>query len=138
MMLMAASVRNFGYQKSRIMKTDKIIYWIATGLVSAGMLLSAFMYLSRNEDLLKSFEAIGLPVYIVMLLGVAKLIGAVLLLAPVASRFKEWAYAGFLFTFGGAVWVHAATATPWIAPLVFLAVLSVSYVYWNKLKGVAA
>lgn len=114
------------------MKKDKIIYWTATGLVSAAMLMSAFMYLTKNEDLLKNFAAIGLPVYVVTLLGIAKLIGALLLLTPVSARFKEWAYAGFLFTFGGAVWAHIATNTPWIAPLIFIGILAVSYIYWNK------
>ena len=117
------------------MKRDKIIYWIATGILSAAMLASAFLYLSSSEKLVKSFASIGLPLYMVMLLGTAKLIGAVLLLAPVAARLKEWAYAGFLFTFGGAIWTHAATSTPWFAPVVFLVVLMVSYVYWNKLRG---
>ncbi|HTF21443.1 MAG TPA: DoxX family protein [Chryseolinea sp.] len=120
------------------MKRDKIIYWIATGLISAAMLFSAFLYLSASEELVKSFASLGLPLYLVMLLGTAKLIGAVLLLAPVAARFKEWTYAGFLFTFGGAVWVHAATSTPWIAPFLFLMVLVVSYFYWNKLKSTTA
>jgi len=129
---------SFVLPKRIIMKRNKIIYWIATGLVSAAMLLSAFLYLTGSEELMKNFAAIGLPIYLVMLLGTAKLIGAVLLLAPVAARYKEWAYAGFLFTFGGAVWVHAATATPWIAPLVFLIILAVSYVYWNKSKTTTA
>src|SRR5918993_5182096 len=101
------------------MKKDKIIYWIATGLISAAMLFSAFLYLSGSDELLKSFASIGLPLYMVMMLGTAKLVGAVLLLAPVAARFKEWTYAGFLFLFGGAVWTHAATATPWVAPTLF-------------------
>jgi len=122
--------------KSYTMKRDRIIYWIATGLVSAAMLLSAFMYLSKNEELMKSFQSIGLPVYLVMLLGIAKLIGALLLIAPVARRFKEWAYAGFLFTFGGAIWTHVATSTPWVAPLLFLIVLGVSYIFWNRMKRV--
>jgi hypothetical protein len=120
------------------MKRDKIIYWIATGIISAAMLFSAFLYLSGSEELLKSFASIGLPLYIVMLLGTAKLIGAVLLLAPVAARFKEWAYAGFLFTFGGAIWIHAATATPFVAPLMFLIVLAVSYVFWNRMRNTAS
>jgi hypothetical protein len=120
------------------MKRDKIIYWIATGIISAAMLFSAFLYLSGSEELLKSFASIGLPLYIVMLLGTAKLIGAVLLLAPVAARFKEWAYAGFLFTFGGAIWIHAATSTPWVAPLMFLIILAVSYVFWNRMRSTAS
>ena len=40
-------------QKHVIMKRDKIIYWTATGLVAAGMGMSAFMYLSSNPELLK-------------------------------------------------------------------------------------
>lgn len=120
------------------MKKDKIIYWAATGLVAVSMLMSAFLYLSRNEELLKNFQTIGIPLYLVMMLGTAKLIGAVLLIAPVAARFKEWAYAGFLFTFAGAIWTHAATSTPWIAPLISLVVLGVSYVYWNKIKTVTS
>jgi uncharacterized membrane protein YecN with MAPEG domain len=121
-------------QKQVIMKRDKIIYWIATGLVAAGMGMSAFMYLSNNPELMKSFEAIGLPPYMVAILGVAKLLGAIVLLAPVWDRLKEWAYAGFSFTFIGAVWVHIATGTPWVAPFIALLILGVSYGFRLKLK----
>lgn len=117
------------------MKRDKIIYWVATGLVAAGMGMSAFMYLSKNPDLMKSFEAIGLPPYMVAILGVAKLLGAIVLLAPVWDRLKEWAYAGFAFTFIGATWIHLATGTPWMAPLIALAVLLVSYGFRLRLKS---
>lgn len=137
MAIIARILVNFGFPIPEIMKTDKTIYWITTGAMSAAMLFSAFMYLSRNVELLKGFESMGLPLYLVTLLGIAKLIGAVLLIAPVSQRFKEWAYAGFLFNFGGAIWVHVATATPWIAPLVFLVLLSVSYLYWNKVNRIA-
>src|SRR5687768_3421636 len=106
------------------MKRDKIIYWIATGLVAAGMLLSAVMYLTRNPELIKSFSALGIPLFLVSLLGVAKLLGAIALIAPGLKELKEWAYAGFAFTFIGAVWTHIATGTPWIAPLVFLMLLA--------------
>jgi len=116
------------------MKRDKIIYWTATGLLAAGMGMSAFMYLSRNSELMKSFETIGLPVYMVSILGVAKLLGAVALLAPVWDRLKEWAYAGFSFTFIGAVWIHIATGTSWVAPLIALLILAVSYGFRLKLK----
>jgi hypothetical protein len=114
------------------MKRDKIIYWTSTGLVAAGMLLSAAMYLTRNPELVDSFAALHIPLYFVALLGVSKLLGAVALLAPVGSHVKEWAYAGFGFTFIGAIWTHIATGTPWIAPFVFLAILSVSYFFWLR------
>jgi hypothetical protein len=38
----------------------------------------------------------------------AKLLGAILLLAPVPARLKEWTYAGFGFTLGSAVIAHLA------------------------------
>ena len=114
------------------MKKDKIIYWIATGLLAAGMAMSAYMYLTKNPELMGTFEALGFPVYFISILGVAKLLGAIVLVAPAGSRLKEWAYAGFIFTFIGAIWVHLATGTPFIGPLVFLVVLGVSYFFWNR------
>lgn len=116
------------------MKRDKIIYWIATGLISAGMLMSAFMYLSQNPELMKSFQQAGYPVYFVLLLGTAKLLGAIALVLPLWSKVKEWAYAGFAFTFLGAVWTHLATGTPWIAPFIALLILTVSYAFRMRAK----
>jgi hypothetical protein len=117
------------------MKRDKIIYWISTGLIAAPMLLSAGMYLTRNSELLENFRMIELPLYLVTLLGVAKLGGAIALVAPVPEKLKEWAYAGFAFTFLGAIWTHIATGTQWVAPFVFLILLGVSYVFWLKIKA---
>lgn len=119
-------------ENKREMKRDKIIYWVATGLVAAGMAMSAFMYLSKNPELMSGFQQIGIPVYFIALLGVAKLLGAIALVAPVGTRLKEWAYAGFLFMFIGATWVHIATGTPFVMPLMFLIILALSYVFWNK------
>jgi hypothetical protein len=115
------------------MKRDKIIYWISTGLVAAAMSMSAFMYLSRNPEMMKSFESIQLPFYMVGILGVAKLLGALVLILPVWDRVKEWSYAGFAFVFIGAVWTHIATNTAWIAPLIFLVILGVSYYFRMRL-----
>lgn len=116
------------------MKRDKVIYWIATGLLSAGMLMSAFMYLTKNPELMKSFHSAGYPDYFVLILGSAKLLGAIVLLAPVWSKLKEWAYAGFAFTFIGAMWTHIATSTPWIAPFIALLILSVSYWFRGRAR----
>ncbi len=114
------------------MKRDKIIYWIATGLVAAGMLLSAAMYLTRNPELIGGFTALGIPLYFVILLGTAKFLGALALLVPVWNALKEWAYAGFAFTFMGALWFHLSTQTPFLGPLMFLLILVASY--WFRMR----
>jgi hypothetical protein len=122
-------------KKKQTMKRDKIIYWISTGLVAAAMLLSAFMYLTGNPELLRNFQLLDLPLYLVGMLGMAKLLGAVVLVVPVWNQLKEWSYAGFAFVFIGAVWTHVATGTPWIAPLIFLLILAVSYFFRSRIRG---
>lgn len=117
------------------MKRDKIFYWAATGLVSAGFLLSSFMYLGQNDELMNSFNALGFPAYFVMLLGVAKLAGSLAIINPWNDKLKEWAYAGFTFTLVGAAYTHIATGTPFIAPVLFLALLGLSYFFRYRLKG---
>lgn len=117
------------------MKTNKIVYWAATGVVAAGMIMSAYMYLTGNLSLVQSFQQLGYPDYFITILGTAKLLGAIALVVPVSERVKEWAYAGFAFTFAGAVWTHLATGTPWIAPLVALIILVISY--WSRMKLLA-
>jgi hypothetical protein len=111
------------------MKKDKIIYWITTGLVTVGMLLSAVMYLSRNDMIVKNFSAIGIPLYVVTFLGVAILLGSIALVSPLWEKLKEWAYAGFAFIFIGAAYVHVATNISMIPPLMFLALLVTSYIF---------
>lgn len=117
------------------MKRDKIIYWSTTALAALGFLMSAFMYLGRSPELMAGFSKLGYPVYFVMLLGTAKLLGAIALLVPLPSKIKEWTYAGFTFTLVGAVWTHIATHTPFVAPLVFLLVVASSYIFYNRVKG---
>ena len=116
------------------MKRDKIIYWVATALIAAGMAMSSYMYLSKDAGLIKSFQQLGFPIYFLSILGLAKLLGAIVLVAPAGDRLKEWAYAGFLFTFIGAIWTHLATGTSWISPAVFLGILSLSYAFYVRLK----
>lgn len=115
------------------MKTQKILFWSITGLLSAGMLMSGFMYLSRNPQIVDGFKILGLPMYFITLLGVAKLAGAVALVVPKFEKVKEWAYAGFAFTFIGAVWIHLATSTPFVGPLIALILLATSYILRKKM-----
>lgn len=56
----------------------------------------------------------------------------------VPLRVKEWAYAGLAITFFSAFLAHAAVdgASTGIAPLVSLALLTVSYIYLHKRHAV--
>ena len=119
------------------MKTQKITYWIATILISAMMLFSSILYLTKAPMLADGFKLAELPLYLLPFLGLAKLLGAIALIVPKWPTLKLWAYAGFTFTFLGAVWVHLSTNTPFVAPLIALAVLLISYYLHLQLRKAA-
>ncbi len=90
------------------MKTTKIIYWTTTGILALMMCFSAYMYFTKPE-IKEAFHYLGFPDYFRVELAVAKLAGAVLLLAPVWQRLKEWVYAGFGIVFVSAFIAHLAS-----------------------------
>ncbi len=117
------------------MKKNALIYWISTGLLSLMMLFSAYNYFV-NPDMKGAFEHLGFPAYFRVELAVAKILGALALLIPqVPVKIKEWAYAGFGFTFVSAVVAHTSMGDPAsvaIMPAVFFIVLVVSNIFLYK------
>ncbi|QNF33966.1 DoxX family protein [Adhaeribacter swui] len=117
------------------MKTQKITYWATTGLVALMMTFSAYAYLT-DATVKQGFVHLGFPDYFRVELAIAKLIGAITLLAPVPARLKEWAYAGFVINFISAFIAHVASGDPLancVAPLLFLGLLLVSYFMYHRL-----
>ncbi len=112
------------------MKTNKIIYWITTGIFSAFMLMSAYMYLSHNAKIVEAYKEIGFPLFFANILGTAKLLGAIGILQPLYPKLKEWAYAGFTFVLIGAISTHIITSTSFVPALLFTLILATSY-YFN-------
>jgi hypothetical protein len=119
------------------MTTNKIIYWIATGLVGAMMLFSAFSYLT-NEEIKGAFVHLGFPNFFRVELAILKFIGAVVLLLPmIPGKLKEMAYWGFGLTFISAFIAHTTVgdaAQHAIMPLIFLVILVVSYIYFKRIS----
>jgi hypothetical protein len=118
------------------MKKIKITYWITTAIVSLMMTYSAYAYITQDA-VQKGFQHLGFPSYFRVELAIAKLIGVAVLLAPVSSRIKEWAYAGFTITFISACAAHIAAGDPVSAPIaagIILILLMVSYFSYHKLQ----
>jgi len=117
------------------MKKNTIIYWTTTGLFSLMMLLSASMYFTSPE-VRANFTKLGFQDAFRIELGIAKIIGALVLLIPFfKGSVKEWAYAGFGITLISASILHASIGDPVvnsITPLVFGGIMAVSYVFWKK------
>ena len=74
----------------------KIAYWLSTGLVAVMSAIAAFVYLSGSPQAVQGFAHVGYP-HLRIILGIAKLLGAITLVIPGVVKLKEWAYAGFTF-----------------------------------------
>ena len=88
------------------MNTRAVAYWTTTGLFSAALGMSGLATLSRQPPLVAAYQHLGYPLYFMSILGAAKLLGVLTLLAPGLPRLKEWAYAGFTFVLLGATASH--------------------------------
>ena len=107
----------------------KITYWITTGLVAALCMFAGFSYLRGGPQVIQGFAHVGYPQQLRILLGIAKILGALALIIPSLPKLKEWAYAGFTFTWIAAFIAHYLAKDGAIAfvPLVLLVLLAVSY-----------
>ncbi len=108
----------------------KIMYWGATGLVAIEALFGAFTYLTTAPEAVENFRHVGYPQQLRVLLGIAKLAGAIGLLLPRLPTLKEWAYAGFTFTWIAASAAHylAGDGALSLMPVALIGLLAVSYV----------
>src|ERR1035441_881205 len=88
----------------------KVAYWASTGVLAALSLFAAFAYLSGGQQAVEGFAHVGYPQQLRVLLGIAKLLGAITLLVPGLPKLKEWAYAGFTFTWIAATVAHYLAA----------------------------
>ena len=104
-------------------KAKTIVYWIVTA-----------PFCLQNTHL-------GFPAWFRVELSWAKLLGVVLLLAPVPARLKEWAYAGFAITLASALIAHFSVgdgpeAWGWAAATGVL--WGLSYFFWRRLPAAPA
>jgi uncharacterized membrane protein YphA (DoxX/SURF4 family) len=82
------------------------VYWVVTALVTTELVMGGLWDLLRVSQVRDVVERLGYPPYLLVILGVWKLLGAVALLFPRFPRLKEWAYAGVVFADTGAIASH--------------------------------
>jgi uncharacterized membrane protein YphA (DoxX/SURF4 family) len=89
-------------------KRNKIIYWVTTVWLGLGMLSTGIVQLLRSKEEAALFAQLGYPHYLLILLGVLKILGVIVIVLPKFPVLKEWAYAGFFFAMAGAIFSHVA------------------------------
>ena len=114
-------------------------FWIATALFCLQIGFTAYAQL-RLPEVAEAFTHLGFPSYFRVELSWAKLLGVVMLLAPVPARLKEWAYAGFAITLGSALVAHFSVGDgpqSWSWAAVTFGLWGLSYFFWRRLEATA-
>ena len=120
-------------------RAETIGYWIVTALFCLQMGFTAYAQL-RLPQVAQMFTHLGFPDYFRVELSWVKLLGVIVLLTPVSSRLKEWAYAGFAITLASALIAHFAVgdgpeAWSWAAGTGVL--WGISYLLWIRQPAAA-
>ena len=115
-------------------------FWTVTALFCLQIGFTAYAQLNLPQ-VAEAFTRLGFPDYFRVELAWAKLLGIVLLLAPVPARLKEWAYAGFAITLGSALIAHLSIGEGpeswgWAAGTGVL--WGLSYFFWRRVQAAAA
>ncbi len=117
-----------------------VAFWTVTALFCLQIVFTAYAQL-RLPQVADAFTHLGFPAYFRVELSLAKLLGVALLLAPVPTRLKEWAYAGFAINLVSALIAHLSVgdgpeAWGWAAATAVLWVLS--YFFWRRVQATPA
>ncbi len=115
---------------------NQLIFRIATGLLTALMLLGVGMYFTQHDTVSATFERLGYPAYLVYPLAIAKLLGLVAIWTNKSQILKQWAYAGFFFDFVLAITAHISVNDGEFAgAAVALVLLLTSHYFGRKLDA---
>ena len=117
-----------------------VAYWSFTALFCLQMGFTAYAQLSLPQ-VAQMFTHLGFPAYFRVELSWIKLLGVVVLLAPVAARLKEWAYAGFAITLGSALIAHFSVGDGpevWSWSAATSVLWGLSYFFWRRRQATQA
>jgi hypothetical protein len=139
--MMESTLRNPTFVDAKTTpKAMTIVYWIVTALFCLQMSFTAYAQL-RLPEVAEAFTRLGFPAYFRVELSWAKLLGVVLLLAPLPARLKEWAYAGFAINLASALIAHLSVGDgpeEWGWAAATSALWGLSYLFWRRLQDTPA
>lgn len=77
-------------------------YWIFTVMAALLFAVPGVALLLSVPHFTADMARLGYPSYFLTMLGIWKLLGVIVILAPGLPRLKEWAYAGMIFDLSSA------------------------------------
>lgn len=116
-------------------KTINITYRVLTVLLALAMAGDGLGGVTRQQAGIDVLHHLGYPIYFMVIVGTAKLLGVIAILQNKYKTVKEWAYAGFSFTLFGAIASRAFAGdaiSEFIPPIIMLVFLFAVYYFWKK------
>jgi putative NADH-flavin reductase/uncharacterized membrane protein YphA (DoxX/SURF4 family) len=107
-----------------------VVYWIATAILATECIVGGVMGALRMPPFIEIIGRLGYPPYVMTILGIWYFLAGITLLVPRFPRLKEWAYAGLVFNYTGAIASHLAVgdgAQTLAGPLFFLVLVTTSW-----------
>jgi DoxX-like family len=128
---------NFASERTIEVKAKTLLYWTTTCLIALETFAGGVMDLTHGRTGVVSgpfvtqvVTSLGYPTYILAIIGIYKIPGAVTLVVPGFLRLKEWAYAGIIFELSGAAASHAACGN-WDELIPPLSLLCLAIASWS-------
>ena len=116
-------------------KSEKVLYWSATGYMLLLIMMSVVSYHINHDGMAMMFVAFGYPAYLVYPLAYLKLIGIIVVITNRYNNLKEWVYATYYINMILAFVVHVVAENFYWHAVLGLLCVPISYIYSNKVRG---
>ncbi len=115
-------------------KTLRTLYWIATIIFALWLVGDGLAGVFQAQAGKDSLIQLGYPLYLLTILGLAKILAAIAIIQTRYRLIKEWAFAGYAFDCIGAglSWIIVGNTTFAVMAFVFLAIMFIPYYLWKK------
>jgi len=124
------SRRDFPRAAAKFTRWRATFYWVATLAVAGELAVGGVWDLLRIDYVRDVVEHLGYPTYLLTIMGVWKIPGAVALLIPRFPRLKEWVYAGAVINYASAVASHLVVGDGIDAVVAPAALLALTVTSW--------
>jgi uncharacterized membrane protein YphA (DoxX/SURF4 family) len=121
--------RRFAMDKK---SAKRIAAWLVSALLAALFLMAGYGKALGHPGWIESFAAWGYPAWMVRVIGLAEVAGAILLLVP---RTAQYAVALLMFVMMGATYTHfaAGETSQIVRPVLFFGLLGL--IFWLRRKS---
>ncbi len=113
----------------------KRIYWISTIIFTLILLGDAYGGITKQQAGVDALVHLGYPLYLLEIVGVAKLFAALAIIQTKYVTIKEWAFACFAATCFLAFFSRLSvgdTGTDLAFPIIFFGIMLVPYYFWKR------